>query len=161
MADHTPNAMKFNKAKFKPHDRQKVRVAKGSWDAATDGTLDAGNGDTLDIVTVPARCFILGVSFQVETAENVCANLGYYFIPLSFDMDVSRRASCTYSHLRPPEDVHDSPHRRMPLPLIQIVYAVTAHEGYSPQFAGVFTPEHLQQAQHNPRNCHQLACYTP
>lgn len=69
MAAHTPNAVKYNKAKFKPHDRQRVRVAKGSWNAATDGTLDAGAGDTLDIITVPAQSIILGCVLYVSTAE--------------------------------------------------------------------------------------------
>jgi len=63
------NALQYNKAKFKPHDRQRVRVVKGTWNAAADGTLDAGNGDYLDIVTVPADCVIMGVSLHVDTAE--------------------------------------------------------------------------------------------
>lgn len=90
MAAHTPNAVKYNKAKFKPHDRQKVRVAKGTWAAATDGTLDAGDGDTLDIVTVPANCIILGVSLQVETAEtaNGTIDVGVTGTGVTDDLDL-------------------------------------------------------------------------
>lgn len=67
--DWTPNAMSYNSAKYRPHDKQIVRVAKGSWNAVADGTLDAGNADTLDIVTIPANCIILGCSLYVSTAE--------------------------------------------------------------------------------------------
>lgn len=90
MAAHTPNAMKYNKAKFKPHDRQRVRVAKGSWDAATDGTLDAGDGDTLPIVTVPKDCVILGVTCDIETAEtaNGTVDIGATGTYITDDLDL-------------------------------------------------------------------------
>lgn len=88
--DHTPNAMVYNKAKFKPHDRNRLRVAKGSWAAATDGTLDAGNADTLDIVTVPANCIILSVSLDVTTAEgaNGTVNIGVTGTGITDDLDL-------------------------------------------------------------------------
>jgi len=90
MADLTPNAMKLNKAKFKPQDRQKLRVAKGSWAAATDGTLNAGDGDTLDIVTVPADCMIIGVSLHVRTAEgaNGTVDIGATGTDITDDLDL-------------------------------------------------------------------------
>ncbi len=90
MAAHTPNAMTYNKAKFKMNDRQRTRVAKGSWDAAVDGTLNAGDGDTLPIVTVPANCLILGVMFDVETAEtaNGTVDVGATGTYITDDLDL-------------------------------------------------------------------------
>lgn len=88
--DWTPNAMVFNKAKFKPHDRQRLRVAKGTWNAAVDGTLDAGNADTLDIVTVPANCIILSVTLDVITAEtaNGTVDIGCTGTYITDDLDL-------------------------------------------------------------------------
>ena len=90
MAAHTPNSMVYNKAKYKPHDRNKFRVAKGSWDAAVDGTLDAGDSDTLPIVTVPKNCIILGVSLTVETAEtaNGTIDVGVSGTYINDDLDL-------------------------------------------------------------------------
>jgi hypothetical protein len=68
-ADHTPNVWTFERTKVKLPGHLPIKVAKGSWAAATDGTLDAGNADTLDIVTVPANCLIVGVAVDVITAE--------------------------------------------------------------------------------------------
>lgn len=85
----TPNAVVYNKAKFFPGDRYQLRVAKGSWNAATDGTLDAGNADTLDIVTVPANCIILGVALDVITAEtaNGTVDIGVTGTYITDDLD--------------------------------------------------------------------------
>jgi len=84
------NALQYNKAKFKPHDRQRVRVVKGTWNAAADGTLDAGNGDYLDIITVPAAAIILGVSLDVttaETADGTC-DIGVAGADITNDLDL-------------------------------------------------------------------------
>lgn len=90
MAAWTPNSVKYNKAKFKPHDRQHLRVAKGSWDAAVDGTLDAGTDDTLPIVTVPKNCIILGCSITVGTAEtaNGTIDIGVTGTYINDDLDL-------------------------------------------------------------------------
>lgn len=87
--DHTPNAWTFARTKIKMNRHLPLKVAKGSWAAATDGTLDAGNADTLDIVTIPANCLIVAVNLDVTTAEtaNGTVDVGFTGSDVTDDLD--------------------------------------------------------------------------
>ena len=63
-------AQVFNRGKFKPNDRQQLRVVYNLYDAAAETTIDAGNGDYVTMLTIPAYSMIVGFGFNVLTAES-------------------------------------------------------------------------------------------
>lgn len=64
----------YNKSKFKPHDRQKVRVVKVTHNAAATA-IPASN--VVNMVTVPADSLIIGADIFVNTLQaNTSVKLG-------------------------------------------------------------------------------------
>ena len=56
-------SLTYNKAKFKPHDRQRVRVATATHNASAN-SMNAD--DTINMVPIPAESVILGVGVLVS-----------------------------------------------------------------------------------------------
>ena len=56
----------YNKAKFKPHDRQRVRVAACQHNAAATA-IPASN--VVNMITIPANSIILGATIDVSTVQ--------------------------------------------------------------------------------------------
>ena len=79
----------FNKAKMKPHDRNRLRIAKASHDAASVA-IPAAN--VVNIVQIPANSIILGVSIDVPDNQadtdikvGVTADDDYFAAVLALD----------------------------------------------------------------------------
>lgn len=66
----------YNKSKFKPHDRQKLRVAKVTHNCAAN-SITAGNA--VAMVPMPKDSILLSATLQVATVEDsaALASLGY------------------------------------------------------------------------------------
>jgi hypothetical protein len=63
-------AVTYNKAKFKPHDRQKVRVAKVTHNCEAN-SLTAGNA--IAMIPIPIGAVVLSASLTVDTVEDSAA----------------------------------------------------------------------------------------
>lgn len=59
--------VKYNKSKFKPHDRQKLRIAKVTHNCAAN-SLTAGNA--IAMIPIPAGAIVLAASLEVDTVED-------------------------------------------------------------------------------------------
>jgi len=67
----TPAASQtYNKGKFVPGDLSNLRVVYNYYDASAETTINAGNGDYVSLLTIPANSLIIGVGFNVITAES-------------------------------------------------------------------------------------------
>lgn len=66
----------YNRAKYKPHDKTIVRVAKSTFNAAA-ASIPA-TAQTVNCMTIPASSIILAVNIDVTTAEgaDTGANIG-------------------------------------------------------------------------------------
>lgn len=62
--------VKYNKAKFRPWDRQTLRVAKVTHNCAAN-SLTAGNA--IAMVPIPAGAVVLSASLKVDTVEDSAA----------------------------------------------------------------------------------------
>jgi hypothetical protein len=62
----------YNKAKFKPHDRQKLRIAKVTHNCAAN-SLTAGNA--IAMIPIPAGAVVLAATLKVDTVEDSAAAL--------------------------------------------------------------------------------------
>jgi hypothetical protein len=56
----------YNKSKFRPHDRQRVRVAQCTHNAATTA-IPASN--VVNVITIPANSIVLGATVDVVTGQ--------------------------------------------------------------------------------------------
>lgn len=64
----------FNKSKFKPHDRQRLRVAACQHNAAATA-VPASN--VVNVITIPANSIVLGATVDVVTGQaNTDVKLG-------------------------------------------------------------------------------------
>ena len=70
MVTYAPSATTtttFNRAKFKPHDKNILRVAKSTFNAAANSI--PATAQTVNCMTIPANSIILAVNIDVTTAE--------------------------------------------------------------------------------------------
>jgi hypothetical protein len=70
MVTYAPNATTtttYNRAKFKPHDKTLVRVAKSTFNAAANSIPT--DAQSVNAMTIPAGSVILAVNVDVTTAE--------------------------------------------------------------------------------------------
>ena len=66
----TPAASQtYNKAKYFPGDQSNLRIVYNYYDASAETTINAGNGDYVNLLTIPANSVIVGFGFNVITAE--------------------------------------------------------------------------------------------
>lgn len=70
MVTYAPNASTtttYNRAKYKPHDKTLVRVAKSTFNAAANSI--PADAQSVNCMTIPAGSVILAVNVDVTTAE--------------------------------------------------------------------------------------------
>jgi hypothetical protein len=67
----TPAAsQKYNKGKYVPGNLNNLRVVSNYYDASAETTIDAGDGDYVNLLVIPANSIIVGFGFNVLTAES-------------------------------------------------------------------------------------------
>jgi len=65
----TPTAsQKYNKGKYVPGNLSNLRVVYNYYDAAAETAIDAGDGDYVNLLVIPANSLIVGFGFNVLTA---------------------------------------------------------------------------------------------
>jgi len=83
----------YNKAKFKPSDRQKLRVVECEHNA-TATAIPASN--VVNMVTIPANCILLGATVDVSDNQantdlivGVTADADYFAVQLPLDANAT------------------------------------------------------------------------
>ena len=70
---------KFNKAKFKPHDRQRLRLMKVT--TSTNLNAIAAANQAVNVAYIPSECIVLGGQMQISTKSDDVDGL----VSLKFD----------------------------------------------------------------------------
>ena len=61
----------YNRAKYKPHDKTIIRIARNTHNAAAN---NVATGSIINMITIPAECVLLGVATEIVVDSDVAGD---------------------------------------------------------------------------------------